>query len=285
MSDIIVAVNETSEAGAALRFAHRLAAARHHRVVALHARVNPSAEHTAAQEERYLSSMRDHLLAWLPPDDVAHTEVLTVDGDIADALIAAAGQRRAATVVVGSAPFEGATSYGLGSLVHHLARHLACPVVSVPVEGPEDAGDEVVVGIDGSEGSEVALLTAEDLALDVGGAVCAVYAVDGIYSTFSAHGYYGAQEQYARSEAGRQRSPVTFVERFGAHPSDVLADVARERRALLLVVSARQHHSLAGTLLGSVPDHLLHQPPCPVMVLPLAYVRRCEREAAGPRTG
>ncbi len=276
MSDIIVAVNPTAESAAALRFAHRLAAAGHHRVVAMHVSVNPSTEHTPAQEQIYLQSVRERLLEWLPVADAERTELVTVDGDITGAVVAEAEQRDARAVVVGSAAFEGVSALGFGSLVHKLAHHLTCPLVTVPIGASGRHADEIVVGIDGSEASEVALHLTSTLARELGRGVCAVYSVDDIYSTFTSHGYLGAKEQLARAEAGRAPLAVCFVERQGHHPSDVLADVARERHAALIVVSAREHHALGGTLLGGVPDHLLHHPPCPVMVLPLAYIRQQE---------
>lgn len=278
MADIIVLVEAPDTAAAALRFAHRWAAARSDRVVAVEPVTNPSTEHTAAQEQDYLAARRAALAAALGGGEV---EVVGGDGGARESLLADSTRRDAAAVVIASPPVAGVTSYGFGSTAHVLAHSLACPLVVVP-DGPAGCpqGDEVVVGIDGSAASDVALLTAATLADELGGGLCAVYTVDDIYRTFTTHGYYGAAERLVRAEVGRARTPVRFVERFGHHPADVLADVAREHRAQLLVVAARDHHSLGGALLGGVPDHLLHRPPCPVMVLPRAYVHRIEADAA-----
>jgi nucleotide-binding universal stress UspA family protein len=48
---------------------------------------------------------------------------------------------------------------------------------------------------------------------------------------------------------------------------DVLARVARERAADLVVVGNRGLNSLAGRILGSVPANLSHRSPCDVLIV------------------
>ncbi len=48
----------------------------------------------------------------------------------------------------------------------------------------------------------------------------------------------------------------------------VIADAAREQQAELIVVGTRGHTALAGLLLGSVTQRLLHIAPCPVLAVP-----------------
>lgn len=47
-----------------------------------------------------------------------------------------------------------------------------------------------------------------------------------------------------------------------------LADAARESGAEVIVVGTRGHTALAGLLLGSVTQRLLHIAPCPVLAVP-----------------
>lgn len=49
-----------------------------------------------------------------------------------------------------------------------------------------------------------------------------------------------------------------------------LADAARESGAEVIVVGTRGHTALAGLLLGSVTQRLLHIAPCPVLAVPTA---------------
>jgi nucleotide-binding universal stress UspA family protein len=47
-----------------------------------------------------------------------------------------------------------------------------------------------------------------------------------------------------------------------------IADVARDQHADVIVVGTRGHTALAGLLLGSVTQRLLHIAPCPVLAVP-----------------
>ena len=76
----------------------------------------------------------------------------------------------------------------------------------------------------------------------------------------------------------RRFADVEYVEQCGTDPASTLRDVAAQRDAALIVVSAKQHHNLGGTLLGAVADHLLHHPTCSVAVLPPGF------EASWPST-
>jgi nucleotide-binding universal stress UspA family protein len=51
-------------------------------------------------------------------------------------------------------------------------------------------------------------------------------------------------------------------------PGDLIAKVARESAADVIVVGTRGHGRLAGMLLGSVTQRLLHVAPCPVLAVP-----------------
>ena len=284
---IIVGIDETAQARAALRLAHRLAAGIGAEVVAVEAATTLSAEHTPQEAARYLAGIKDRLLGWLTPEFAAKTDIRVVEEEIDVALRHLSRQLAADYVVVGSAATEGSTEFGLGSLEHSLAHELTCPLVAVPAAANGDdaanenrTGNDVVVGIDGSDASRVALDLSSRLAAGLGGTAYAVFTIDDIYNTFTTHGYYGKDEQRARREAEQQDGPVEFVERIGHHPEDALIDVATERHAALLVVAARERGSMGGLLLGRVPDHLLHRPPCPVMVLPHAYTDAAERLAA-----
>jgi nucleotide-binding universal stress UspA family protein len=51
-------------------------------------------------------------------------------------------------------------------------------------------------------------------------------------------------------------------------PADLIAGVAKEADADLIVVGTRGHGRVAGMLLGSVTQRLLHVAPCPVLAVP-----------------
>jgi nucleotide-binding universal stress UspA family protein len=53
-----------------------------------------------------------------------------------------------------------------------------------------------------------------------------------------------------------------------AHPATLIAEVAEDVGADLVVMETRGHTPLAGLLLGSVTDRLLHISRCPVLAVP-----------------
>lgn len=52
------------------------------------------------------------------------------------------------------------------------------------------------------------------------------------------------------------------------HTAHVLADSAKQEGADLIVVGTRGHGPIAGLLLGSVTQRILHVAPCPVLAIP-----------------
>ena len=51
-------------------------------------------------------------------------------------------------------------------------------------------------------------------------------------------------------------------------PADLIAGVAKDVDADVIVVGTRGHGRVAGMLLGSVTQRLLHVAPCPVLAVP-----------------
>jgi len=61
---------------------------------------------------------------------------------------------------------------------------------------------------------------------------------------------------------------VDVVTTSGTNAPHVIADLAREHEADVIVVGTRGHSPLVGALLGSVTQRLLHIAPCPVLAVP-----------------
>ena len=83
------------------------------------------------------------------------------------------------------------------------------------------------------------------------------------------------------AEAREDGIDATFKVVTGAasHAAHMIADVAREANADVIVVGTRGHSPVAGLLLGSVTQRLLHIAPCPVLAVPAAkHPRAGERE-------
>jgi nucleotide-binding universal stress UspA family protein len=60
----------------------------------------------------------------------------------------------------------------------------------------------------------------------------------------------------------------------GARPAHEAADVARAKNADLIVAGTHGRSGLAGLLLGSETQRLLHLARCPVLIVPSAEMRR-----------
>ena len=61
---------------------------------------------------------------------------------------------------------------------------------------------------------------------------------------------------------------LRVVEDVGLHPAQAIADIAREVGADVIVIGTRGHSPVAGVIVGSVTQRLLHVAPCPVLAVP-----------------
>ncbi len=134
----------------------------------------------------------------------------------------------------------------------------------------------IIWATDGSESADRALPTALDLTAEAHGKLLVVHA--------DAHlgGRAGgipviANEEDVRSELVSKVNDLvesgidaTFrvVKGTNKDPADLIAVVAREVDADVIIVGTRGHGRVAGMLLGSVTQRLLHVAPCPVLAVP-----------------
>lgn len=134
-------------------------------------------------------------------------------------------------------------------------------------------GLRVVVGIDGSPCSKVALRWAEDYATNTGASLLLVTA----WHWPTSYGVPIAYEGFDPEEDARKvvEAAKSDVSRFGTdrvetlvaqgRPGDILVDAGND--ALLLVVGTRGHGGFAGALLGSTSGYCVHHARCPVVVV------------------
>jgi len=210
----------------------------------------------------------------------AVTQVAQVAGTLIDF------SHRAELLVVGTrghGEFAGAV---LGSVGFAVSAHAHCPVVVV--RGASDrslTGQPVVVGVDGSSGSDEAVLYAADVAASAHSPLSIVSAYRTLASTVWAEASYVDLEanggpvfdtmaresaQKVVAAAGRiahnAYPALNITEQvLEGPPARVLASAAEG--AGLLVVGSRGHGGFAGLLLGSVGHALIHDAPCPVTIL------------------
>jgi nucleotide-binding universal stress UspA family protein len=197
-----------------------------------------------------------------------------IDGDPAPCLLAMA--RGAALVVVGSRRLHATGSVLLGSVSGAVAARAACPVVVV--RGP--AGDaaeraRVVVAVDPREESQELLEFAFEYASRHAAPLRAVMCwhpdllAEIVWSPkppAPARGEAWLSEALA---GWRERYPDVDVHGAVIRDHAVAGLVSESTAERLLVVGSRGRHALAGTLLGSVSQGVLHHATCPVAVVPL----------------
>lgn len=179
----------------------------------------------------------------------------------------------AGTLVLGSRHLDALRATVLGSVSNAVAALATCPVVVVHAATHSAASTEVVVGVDGSDGSDTLIAFAFDFAHDHGLAVRAVlgwWPVIGVLPRSSKPVAGPALAWLEETLSGwRAKYPdvVVHAEVVEDHPAAVL--VERSRHQALLVVGSQGHHALTGTLLGSVSQTVLRHAECSVAVVPV----------------
>jgi nucleotide-binding universal stress UspA family protein len=138
----------------------------------------------------------------------------------------------------------------------------------------------IVWATDGSENADRALPYAKELASQEGARLVVVH----ITEVFSAHLAAGlpvrADESEMQAKVEGQaaalaadgiqvETKVAGVAMAGA--AQMIADAAREADADLIIAGTRGHTALAGLLVGSVTQRLLHIAPCPLLAVPAAH--------------
>ncbi len=130
----------------------------------------------------------------------------------------------------------------------------------------------VVVGIDGSSASRVALRWAEDYATLADVSITLVtawhwpmsYGVPVAYEGFDPEEDARKVVEAAAADLSISPDRVSTVVAQG-QPGDVLVSAGGEHA--LLVVGSRGHGVLAGALLGSTSSYCVHHATCPVVVV------------------
>jgi nucleotide-binding universal stress UspA family protein len=182
--------------------------------------------------------------------------------------------RTAAMVVVGARGTGGFPGLLAGSVAAQVAAHGHCPVAVVRPRA-DLLSTDIVIGIDGSAGSQAALLLAADDARRSGGTLIALhsYRVDPHGITGHTPGIDAASRRHA-AEAMLDRaldayhlaaSDLKIQHRIvPGSPAAALVDASTSAAAVY--VGARGLGGFTGLVLGSVSQQLVRHATCPVVV-------------------
>lgn len=212
--------------------------------------------------------------------DAARTHPdLHVRGEVVDGpatLVLQEASKQAGILVLGSRGHGGFTGLLAGSTTVSVTTHAHCPVVVVRGVHPESGtrAGNVVVGLDGSESSLVALRFAFEQATGRGVPLHVIRAWSRPVPRWTPPDLHlddvaaRVREDLAGQLADweRQYPQVTVTTEVPTgQPAATLVEASRS--AQLLVVGSRGHGGLAGMLLGSVSQQLIHHALCPVAVV------------------
>ncbi|MFI1096804.1 universal stress protein [Streptomyces sp. NPDC020917] len=204
----------------------------------------------------------------------ADRPALAVTTELADgraARVLRAAAESADLLVLGGRRLTGVEgAFAGGSTAHSLAGHLPCPMALVPqpAAGVPDYAP-VVVGVDGSSSSHVAL--------DLAYAEAAAAKVDLVAVEVRRPRDYTWAELPEDTELNLAEVLSGYSERYpdiavsqeilSGRPAVVLASVTG--RARCLVVGSRGLGGFRGMLLGSTSRALIHHTECPLIIAPL----------------
>ncbi|MFG2065151.1 universal stress protein [Micromonospora sp. NPDC048871] len=283
-SAVVVGVDGSESALAAVRLAAAEAARWHRplRVVhafiwpTLHSPVTPGTEGPAdgglrGQARQLVTAAVDQAQAVAPG--------LEVTGEIVDGAPAAVlldASTDAALIVLGDRGMGGFTALVVGSVAVTVAAYARCPVLVA--RGAVDPHGPIVVGVDGSEVSRRAVEFAVRTAARRGATVLALHAYRHPVSTGPGdmqplvydESQLHEEEQRALAESVTgltARYPEVSIRRESVHARAPKALTEASRTAQLLVVGGQGRGELTGLLLGSVSRSMLHHSHCPVAVV------------------
>jgi nucleotide-binding universal stress UspA family protein len=282
---ILVGVDGSEAAAAALAWAGRLAQACEAELVVTHVFEPGQAEVSPEKFDELQSEIERRLdVDWSEPlagSGVPHRALLLTGPP--DRLLDAAEHEAADLVVVGPRGHGGFASLHIGSLAHHLAHHTTRPLAIVPAPGALAKLERIVVGVDGSAGSAHAVRWCADLARATNAEVIAVHAVEPVVGWVpesdprswrrAAH-----QELESRWLAPLHEAGVAVRSRIvdTIHPVAALTRAVKDEAADLAVVGTRGIGGFLGLRLGSVPIQVVHHTQRPVVLVPPPGLTRPE---------
>jgi nucleotide-binding universal stress UspA family protein len=206
------------------------------------------------------------------PDIEIETDTLI--GHATPCLLEAA--RDAELLVVGSRGRGGFAGMLVGSVSQRLATHAACPVAVI--RGHDVPGGPIITGVDDSPAAERVLAAAFDEAAVQGCGLIVVrslapaippWLADVRRADILSPADRAAELQRFEDQLApwRDKYPGVAGETVLTHDSAASALVLGSRKSRLVVVGARGHGTVGGSLLGSVGLQLLHHAASPVLIV------------------
>jgi nucleotide-binding universal stress UspA family protein len=137
---------------------------------------------------------------------------------------------------------------------------------------------KIIWATDGSESADRALEFAKGLASQDGAVLLAVHSVEhmaGRGGGLPVDADEDERQAKINGQVGELKEQgvnitLKVVQGGATGAAHTLAHVAQDEAADVIVIGTRGHTALAGLLVGSVTQRILHVAPCPVLVVPAA---------------
>jgi nucleotide-binding universal stress UspA family protein len=133
----------------------------------------------------------------------------------------------------------------------------------------------IVLGLDGSDSSDLALERTSMLAKEQGARVLIVHVIEIVAGRGGGLLHLNEGEIKAKIEQQTKDlvddgvpAELEFHSAMAGGPAHVIAEAAARSGADLIVTGTRGHTAAAGILLGSVTHRLLHVSHCPLLIIP-----------------
>lgn len=177
-------------------------------------------------------------------------------------------------VVVGTSAHGGAAAFWLGSTPRSLVRHSPCPVVIVRGRATEGRPNRVVVGVDGSGGSDMGLMWAEDEADRYQAELVIVHGWNFPHVPVDASSAQARDLARVDAACVLDRAVEHATERIASRVTGRLVEASPPTALLetlndgdLLVVGSRGRGALASAIFGSTVNGVLERCAVPVVVI------------------
>ena len=271
MKKLLIPLDGTPQAASALHLAEMLVRSPGGELVLLRA-VNPSDADEAEEASRYLSSLATAL-----PDGL-RVETAVVHGDAADEILARALSPGIDLIVMATHARVGLERAFLGSVAERVLRHSPVPVILLrPGEEHIARIGTVLVPVDGTPGSLVALSAAKGLAEASGARVVLIQVVVPLPRYAAGWGIAPRWEHRTRAAAQQYLDQLAhlLVEdglrvegRAEIGPvAPTIAAVANAVGADIIVMSTHALTGPARAVLGSVADEVVRTASQPVLLI------------------
>ena len=285
MNTIVLALDGSGAAKRAIPFARGLARESKSKIVIAHIdeRMGTRGQAPIDVEEERIRAEIQTLLKDLADEGIEARfqtgEMISRGAEIAHAIADIAEKSKADLIVTGTRGHSEIPGLFVGSVTQRLLHICKQPVLAVPGSAEFTRGEApfktIVLALDGSEGSKRAIPVARELAR-LGGAKIVIAHIEE-RTIGKGGGPIHPDEEEIRAEIDKlaeelsnegTETKVRAADVMVGGPAHVIASIADESGAGLIVTGTRGHTAVSGLLLGGVTLRLLHIARKPVLAVP-----------------